>query len=346
VIAVPPKVTIVTPTKNRIKLLCETIESISSQTFNDWEHIIVDDGSDDGTAEVVADRAATDSRIRYLKRAGDKAGANVCRNIGIREARSELVVFLDSDDLLRSHSLGRRVEVMRRNPDLDFAVFPAGLFRHRIGDISGVYHPQGPGDDLLRFLSMECVWEISGPIWRRDFLEKSGRFDETLLSMQDLEMHVRAISAGAKYIFFADVDHDIRWNEDGPNTSVRHFKDPTFIRASEGVHAKLLDIMKSSGQLTWSRQRALVGLSFGVAECWINLGQFREAIGAWNRGCQRHRVPWYLLSAGWLMLCTLHLSKSNESILWRLVNKWKGWARFRQEPMLLKALSVHVHQDH
>src|ERR1700693_4373600 len=93
-------VAVITPTKNRLKLLCEAIDSVQRQSFEAWEYIIVDDGSDDGTREEVARRAATDPRIRYVRRAGKRSGANVCRNIGVAESSGEFIVFLDSDDLL------------------------------------------------------------------------------------------------------------------------------------------------------------------------------------------------------------------------------------------------------
>ena len=71
------------PEKNRLKLLCETMDPVQAQTFARWEHLIIDDGSNDGTAEEVARRAVVDARIRYIERTGDEVGANVCRNIGM-----------------------------------------------------------------------------------------------------------------------------------------------------------------------------------------------------------------------------------------------------------------------
>jgi glycosyltransferase involved in cell wall biosynthesis len=59
----PPKAAVITPTKDRLKLLCEAMDSVRAQTFEAWEHIIVDDGSDDGTAEEVRRRAESDLRI-------------------------------------------------------------------------------------------------------------------------------------------------------------------------------------------------------------------------------------------------------------------------------------------
>ena len=331
-----PIISVVTPTKNRLRLLCEAMDSVQQQSFDAWEHLVVDDGSDDGTGEEVARRSAADARIRYLRRTGETSGANVCRNIGVGESGAEFIVFLDSDDLLRPQCLKRRVEIMQRNSNLDFSVFRAGVFLKSVGDRTRLYHPQDPGDDLLRFLAHECVWEISGPIWRRNFLKEIGCFDETLLSMQDLEMHVRALSARPKYVCFPDVDHYVRWQEDASKTSVRHYEDPAYIEAAERVQAKLLDTVTSSGLLTWSRRRALLGLTFGVAESWVRSRRLGRALRAWNRGCARQQVPRHLQIGGLLMLCAARWGRRPDTFCWRLVNKWKGWSRFRQEPSLLE----------
>ena len=298
-----PRVSVVTPTKNRLALLRETMDSVAAQTFPDWEHLVVDDGSDDGTADEVRTRAAADPRIRYVQRPGGKAGANVCRNLGVAESRAALIIFLDSDDLLRPRCLEQRVEIMQQNVALDFAVFRAGVFEGSVSDTTRLYHSQNPGDDLLRFLTLECPWQTSGPIWRRSCLDNIGGFDEALLSMQDLELHVRALCARAKYVCFPDIDHDIRCQDDATKTSVRHFHDPIYISAAEGVQRKLLAAVMSSGLLTWSRQRALLGLTFGVAESCVRATGLVQGMSTWNRGCRRQHAPLPLQIVGLLMLC-------------------------------------------
>lgn len=328
-------VSVVTPTKNRLALLRDAMDSVAAQTFPDWEHLVVDDGSEDGTAEEVKARAAADPRIRYVQRSSGKAGANVCRNLGIAESRAALIILLDSDDLLRPQCLVRRVEVMQQNPVLDFAVFRGGVFVKSLGDVRRLYHPQNPGDDLLRFLTLECPWQTSGPIWRRAFLDKVGRFDETLLSMQDLELHLRALCNRAKYVCFRDIDHDIRWQDDSTKTSVRHFHDPIYIEAAEGVQVKLLDVVTSSGLLTWSRQRALLGLTFGVAESCVRATGLVDGMRIWNRGCGRQHVSAPLQVAGLLMLCAARQAVAPDGFGSRLVNKWKGWVRFREVPLVV-----------
>lgn len=331
-----PVVSVVTPTKNRIALLRETMDSVAGQTFPEWEHLVVDDGSEDGTEGEVRMRAAADPRIRYLQRNSRISGANACRNIGIAESRAALIIFLDSDDLLRPQCLERRVEIMKRNSILDFAVFRASVFVRSVGDLKRLYHSQNPGDDLLRFLTLECPWQTSGPIWRRSSLDNVGGFDETLLSMQDLELHVRVLCARAKYLCFPDIDHDIRWQDDANKTSVRHFQDPTYIDAAELVPGKLLDVVTSSGLLTWSRRRALLGLTFGVAESCVRATGLVKGVRMWNRGCNRQHAHVPLHVAGLLMLCAARQGVTPDGVCSRLVNKWKGWARFRQEPLLLE----------
>ena len=330
-----PKISVITPTKNRLLCLRETIDSVQGQSFSEWEHLVVDDGSVDGTCEELERRAATDPRIRYLRRTGDKSGANVCRNLGFQNSRADLIVFLDSDDLIRPKCLERRTQIMSRNQDLDFAVFRAGLFRKSVGDLGRLYDPQDPGDHLLRFLSLECPWQTSGPVWRRGFLEKIGCFDEALLSMQDLELHVRALSARGLYVCFPDVDHDIRCQEAGTSTSGRHYSDPVYILAAEKTPAKLIAAARAKGLLTWTRQRAVAGLAFGLAESWVYTGQLGRALEAWKRSCLQQRVPWYVRYMGILMFFAMKLSRAERGIVSRLVNKWKGWVRFRQEPALL-----------
>ena len=334
-----PAVSVVTPTKNRCELLSETMKSVRQQTFADWEHIIVDDGSDDGTAESVTSLSAGDARVRFMRRTGEKAGANVCRNIGLREARADLIIFLDSDDLLRPDSLRKRVKVMNRNRDLDFAVFQATTFRNTPDDLGVIYHPQTPGDDLLRFLSLECVWQTTGPIWRRSFMQKIGGFNESLLSMQDLEMHVRAICIGAKYIFLRYIDHDIR-HEGVARTSFRHFTDPAYIEAAERVRDILYGTVNNAGLLTWSRRRALLGLTFGFAESWVRIGRADRAINTWIEDCRRRRATVHVRLTGLGMLQLLRCSRSDAGLIFRLVNKWKGWIRFRQEPELMTVADV------
>ncbi len=99
-----PLVSVVTPVFNASRLLPETITSVQAQTFTDWEHLLVDDGSTDDSAAVVQAAAKRDSRIRLL-RTPRNLGPSEARNFGIDAARGRFVALLDSDDLWLSPKL-------------------------------------------------------------------------------------------------------------------------------------------------------------------------------------------------------------------------------------------------
>lgn len=93
---VSPFFSIITPTYNRQSFLEEMIASVAAQTFQDYEHIIVDDGSTDGTEELIKQLMETHPKIVYIKQ--ENKGRSVARNVGIEAGKGEYVCFLDSDD--------------------------------------------------------------------------------------------------------------------------------------------------------------------------------------------------------------------------------------------------------
>lgn len=93
-----PKVTIVTPVFNLAPFLTDAIESVRAQTFDDWEHILVDDCSTDGSWDLLQTYAARDERIRPIRLAENR-GAAEARNAALKEARGRYIAFLDGDDM-------------------------------------------------------------------------------------------------------------------------------------------------------------------------------------------------------------------------------------------------------
>lgn len=98
-----PKFSIVVPVFNAQAHISDTINSVRSQTYEDWELILVNDGSSDSSAVICQSFADKDSRIHLFNKAN--GGVSSARNIGIEKARSEYILFLDSDDLLVPHCL-------------------------------------------------------------------------------------------------------------------------------------------------------------------------------------------------------------------------------------------------
>jgi hypothetical protein len=327
-----PRVTVVTPTRNRLTLLEETLDSVAAQTLADWEHIVVDDGSDDGTARMMCARVRADPRVRYIVRDGARSGANVCRNIGIRAARAPLVVMLDSDDLIAPTCLERRAEVVSRNADLDFATFQAAVFTETPGDLPRRVDDQLIGDDLCRFLFFETPWQTPAPIWRRQALMRLGLWDEDLLSWQDIELHVRAITAGCRYLRFPDIDHHVRWQFEPTKTSVEQRRSPRHLTAALDVIERLESHVRGGPGMTWVRQRAICSLYFFVAERWLELGDLTSALAAWRTVRARRLGPAHLHLSGALLLA---LARTGAPAV-TAIRKWKGLMRLRTEPELVR----------
>ena len=105
-------VSIITPTWNSDRFISETIESVLSQTYQDWELIIVDDCSTDNTKEIV--EKYLDPRIKY-SRLGKNSGAAIARNIALRIAKGKWIAFIDSDDLWLPEKLESQLNFMVAN---------------------------------------------------------------------------------------------------------------------------------------------------------------------------------------------------------------------------------------
>jgi teichuronic acid biosynthesis glycosyltransferase TuaG len=104
-------VSVITPALNAERFITETISSIQAQTHENWELLVVDDGSTDGTIDIVCDASRSDSRVRLLRSDGHR-GIAPARNLGLRNAAGRYVAFLDSDDLWDATKLERQLTFM------------------------------------------------------------------------------------------------------------------------------------------------------------------------------------------------------------------------------------------
>lgn len=109
------KVSVIIPVYNREVMIKKAINSVLDQTFNDFEVIVVDDGSVDRTKEAVAD--IKDARVKYFHK--ENGGVSSARNLGIKEAKGEYICFLDSDDYYDPKKIEKQVEVLNKNADVD-----------------------------------------------------------------------------------------------------------------------------------------------------------------------------------------------------------------------------------
>jgi glycosyltransferase involved in cell wall biosynthesis len=192
-----PLISVVIPAYNRAQLIPRALKSIEQQTHQNWEAIIVDDGSVDETAEVAARLACEDERIRVLRQEKN-AGAQAARNLGIRAARGEWVAFLDSDDVFLPESLEIRLKALiKENLSVVYSdcncIGPDGTIqRYGIPPLSGWIYD--------RLLMQE------GPLFQtllvsKQALARIGYLDEKVVAFQEWDTAIRL----AKYYPFAFV---------------------------------------------------------------------------------------------------------------------------------------------
>ena len=114
-----PLVSIVMPNYNGAKYIIDAIESTLAQTYQDWELLVIDDGSTDNSLEIISYYAQTDSRVRLLFHDNHaNKGVSCARNLGLSNANGKYIALLDSDDLWLHDKLQQQVEVMQSDPSL------------------------------------------------------------------------------------------------------------------------------------------------------------------------------------------------------------------------------------
>lgn len=196
-----PAVTVVLPTHNRAHSVVAAIHSVLWQTFDDLELIVVDDGSTDGSDQVLG--ALEDPRLRVLRHASAR-GAPAARNTGIAAARAPWVAFQDSDDIWLPHKLERQMASVRRHGAA--AVAWCGMLR--VLPAGAQYQPAAKnvrGDGaMLPALLWGPVIGTQTLLARRDALEAVGGFDEDLESCQDWELALR-LARDHRFAFEKDV---------------------------------------------------------------------------------------------------------------------------------------------
>ena len=187
-LALLPLVSIIIPAYNAAHFLAETINSVLSQTYQNFELLIVDDGSTDDTAAVV--KGFGDERIRYWHK--KNSGVSDTRNFGISKAKGAYIAFLDADDLFLPQNLEKKILFLENNQEIDLVHSAEVRFDSSIGSEIALMEGSG-GEVLEKLLSMSgnVIHSPSSVLVRKKLLEKTGGFDPRLSTSADWDMWVR-----------------------------------------------------------------------------------------------------------------------------------------------------------
>jgi glycosyltransferase involved in cell wall biosynthesis len=192
--AAPVDVTVVIPTRNRIGFLSEAVESIRRQSLTAWQVVVVDDASDDGSAEQAQSLLGDDPRMRLVA-LEQHAERSKARNLGLAAASGRFVLFLDDDDRLLPRALEQLVAALDRQPDATLAIGARRAFDGR-GQVRRAPHPRfrvrtSLVSELL--LGWLTAWvAVPGQcLVRTELIRAVGGWNETLVGPEDQELLLR-----------------------------------------------------------------------------------------------------------------------------------------------------------
>ena len=190
-------ISIIIPNYNKSEYLVNTINSIKSQTYQNWECIIVDDFSYDDSIAIIRNEIKYDKRFNLIVNKKNM-GASYSRNTGIKKSSGDYILFLDSDDFLSDYCFENRISFLKKKSNIDYAVFKMGTFYKAIGDSKSIWSDFS-GDHLKRFLSHSLPWHTMMVLWRKKTLIDLNGFQESFARCQDVELHTRALISNFKY---------------------------------------------------------------------------------------------------------------------------------------------------
>ena len=187
-------ISIVIPAFNREEYIAETLESVLSQTYQNWECIVVDDGSTDDTETVIKKYIDSDPRFHFYKRPTTMLkGANSCRNFGFSKSKGEFIKFLDSDDLLEKDCLEKQGAILKSNQNIKVCFSYGRYFNDSTKELEEFWsRNKDYSDYLLGHITNQIRWAVSDPLWRKSFFTEVP-FKEGLMNSQEWLMHGEAL---------------------------------------------------------------------------------------------------------------------------------------------------------
>ena len=183
-VGIKSTVTVVIPCFNQARYLADAVKSVHTQTHPPTECIVVDDGSTDDTSDVAARLGAR--VIRQPNR-----GVSAARNAGLAQARGELVVFLDADDVLLPAALARGADALSANRNIDAVVSRCEAMDEWGTPIAVSHHDVDPGNLYRGWLSRNFVWTPGAAMFRRSALTELGGFSNDYGPAADLALYLR-----------------------------------------------------------------------------------------------------------------------------------------------------------
>lgn len=239
-------------TYNRGHFICETLDSIINQTFQNWECLIIDDGSTDATKEVLQPYLQNDSRIKYIERSSNhKKGLPGCRNQGLELANGEYVIFFDDDDIVHPYLLDLCFKEVQSNK-VDYCRYLRTIFTgdfHYNFDFDSKYRVNYLDvNDLDEIIMNNIPFNSCQVLWHKSNFSHNN-FNEELMYAEEWECYSRILSNGAKGI---SLDKVLFYGRKHPHSNTGEFQNNDPIRRASKIKAikLVIDNLKLLGLLS------------------------------------------------------------------------------------------------
>ena len=217
------KVSIVIPMFNSGSFIIEMIDCIIKQTYFNWELIIIDDVSTDGTFEKVINYIINEKRIKLIQRDRWPKGAQSCRNIGFDNCIGDYIMFFDADDLISIDCLKQRVDYMDKNPELDFSIFPARTINKSNeifqSESKKMYGIESKNDNFGSLLKAEVPFAVWTNIYKRKSIVKIC-WDEEIKVFQDFYFNFLSITNNLNFQFCNSAEYDYFYRVDSSSNAI------------------------------------------------------------------------------------------------------------------------------
>jgi glycosyltransferase involved in cell wall biosynthesis len=235
----PITFSVIIPLYNRAHTIKQAIDSVLQQTYQNFEIIIVDDGSNDNPAAVI--QSVQDNRLRYLKQ--DNKGAASARNAGILNAHGQYIAFLDSDDVWLPHHLGQILSILNENPNV--CVY-GQIIVDRGNGISFVKPPRGmkENEDISEYLLCDRGFIPTISLVMPIEIAKRTLYDEKMVYGDDVDLGIKIAKAGSKLHFNSGRPSAV-WNDNSDTGRLSgyiapHLIEDWLLRIQHDITAKAL----------------------------------------------------------------------------------------------------------
>lgn len=197
-----PLISVIIPTYNRALLLKRTVNSVLNQTLEDFELIIVDDGSTDNTKELVHDLMKKDSRVKYLWQE-NSGGPSEPRNLGIRNSNGDFISVLDSDDEILPEKLEKQINKFQSVPENIGVIYCGFKYVSKNGkEKIKTITPKLKGHIFTKLLRGNFIGDVT-PLVKKECFENSGVYDGSVSTGENWDIWIR-ISKNYEFDFVKD----------------------------------------------------------------------------------------------------------------------------------------------